>query len=83
MGSRPPRLRGFGEQCEIEALDGFAPFGGQLGADAPFVFQTRNFMAAGAAEVANPFFAFVFELGVVHERSIAVGRRFLLLQGDR
>src|SRR6202022_3734609 len=68
-------LGGFGQQSEIEALDGFAALGGQLRADAAFVFETGNFVAASAAEMANPLFAFVLELGIVHEGSFRVRGR--------
>src|SRR5258707_1179204 len=73
-------LGGFGQQSEIEAFDGFAALGGQLRADAAFVFEARNFVAAGAAEMANPLLAFVLELGIVHEGSIRVRGRLLLFQ---
>jgi hypothetical protein len=65
-------LRGFGEQSEIEALDRFAALGGQLSANAAFVFQPGNFVTARASEVANPLLAFFLNLGIVHERSIRI-----------
>src|SRR5438445_12101727 len=39
-------------------------------------------MAARTAEISNPFFAFVLEIRIVHERGIGIGRRLHLLQGD-
>src|SRR5260370_41272587 len=40
-------------------------------------------MAAGAAKVANPLFAFVFQIRIVHERGIGVGGGLLFFQGDQ
>src|SRR2546427_2166059 len=71
------------EQCKIQALDWFAAFDGELGANAAFVFQAGDFMASGTAEVANPLLAFVFQIRVVHERRIGIGGRLLLFQGDQ
>src|SRR3989475_1414498 len=71
------------EQRKIQALDWFAAFDGELGANAAFVFQAGDFMASGTAEVANPLLAFVFQIRVVHERRIGIGGRLLLFQGDQ
>src|ERR1700687_2093739 len=76
-------LRSFGQQCKIQSLDWFAAFRGQLRADAPFVFQARNFVAAGAAKVANPLLAVVLQLGIIHEGSIRVGGRLLFFQSNQ
>src|SRR5260370_9499765 len=40
-------------------------------------------MAAGAAKVANPLFAFVFQSRNVHERGIGIGGGLLFFQGDQ
>src|SRR5437667_9206724 len=69
MIPRPPRstlfpyttlFRSFREQGEIQPLDRFAAFNGQLRADAAFVLEAGNFMATGAAEMANPLLAMKF-----------------------
>ncbi len=73
-------LGDIGEQREIQALDGFAAFDGQLRANATFILKAGNFMASSAAEVANPLFALVFQIRIVHERSIGVGGLLLLFQ---
>ena len=57
----------FGEQREIQALDGLAAFVGQLGADAAFVFEAGDFVAAGATIELHQRLALVLELGIVHE----------------
>ena len=57
----------FGEQREIQALDGLAAFVGEFGADAAFVFEAGDFMAAGAAVELHQRLALGLELGIVHE----------------
>ena len=54
LGVFAAALRGFGEQREVEALDRLAAFEGQFGADAAFIFEAGNFVAAGAAVSAGP-----------------------------
>src|SRR5215472_15716518 len=75
-------LGNFGEQREVQALDGLAAFGGQFGADAAFVFEAGNFMAAGTAKELNPLLAFRLEIRIIHEGSVGVIRRILLLLRD-
>src|SRR5438552_359462 len=75
-------LGNFREQCEIQTLDWLAALDGQLGADAAFFLEAGNFMATGAAEMANPLLAFVFQIWIVHEGGIRVRGRLLLFQCD-
>src|SRR6266852_3455003 len=75
-------LGDIGEQSEIQALDWFAAFDGQLGADAAFFLEAGDFMASGAAEVTNPLLAFIFQIWIVLEGGIGVGGRLLLFQSD-
>ncbi len=75
-------LGDFREQREIQPLDWFAAFGGQLGTDAAFIFKAGNFVASEATEVANPLFAFRPQIRIVHERGVSVGGRLLLFQSD-
>src|SRR5438445_2234288 len=75
-------LGNFREQCEIQTLDWFAALDGQLRADAAFFLEAGNFMATGAAEMANPLLAFVFQIRIVHEGGIRVRGRLLLFQCD-
>src|SRR6266571_2397849 len=76
-------LSNFGKQCEIQTLDWFAAFDGELGADAAFFLKAGNFMASGTAEVANPLFAFVFQIRIFHEGGIGIGGRSLFSQRDQ
>ena len=79
LGLLAAALRNFGEQSEIQTLDRLAAFVGQLGADAAFILEARNLMAAGAAVMTNPLLAFFLQLGIVHEGSCGIGGRLLLL----
>src|ERR1700741_1759789 len=85
IGDRLPAaaLRGFGQQGKIQSLDWFAAFRGQLRADAPFVFQARDFVAAGTTKVTNPLFAFFLQLRIVHKGGLRIGGRLLLFQSDK
>jgi KUP system potassium uptake protein len=60
-------LRDFRKQSEIKAFNRFAAFEGELCADAPFLFEARDFMTSGATKMANPLPALVLQLGIVHE----------------
>ena len=64
----------FGEEREIETLDRLRAFVRQLGADAAFVFEAADFVAAGAAVVTDQLFALGSLCGIVHETRIGVGR---------
>src|SRR5580658_47375 len=77
LGIFAAALGDFGEQREVEALDRLAAFVREFGADAAFIFETRDLVAAGAAKITDPLLAVVFQLGIVHERSIRVGGRLL------
>ena len=67
-------LRNFGQPAEVEAIDGLAAFGGELGADAPFLFEAGNLVAAGAAIIFHERLALGHEAGIVHERRGSVTR---------
>src|SRR6266849_7066661 len=73
FGTLAATLRNFGKQSEIEPLYGLAAFVGQLGADAAFVFEAGNLVAARAAVVPNPLLALFFQLRVFHEGSRSIG----------
>ena len=68
-------LGGFREECEVQTLNRFAALDSQFRTDAAFIFEAGNFMAAGAAEMLDPFLACVFQIGIVHERRIGVCRQ--------
>src|SRR6202044_607104 len=72
-------LRYSRKQSEIETLDRLAAFVSELGADAAFILHAGNLVASTAAKVTDPLLAFVFQLGVIHERGIRVGRWLLFL----
>ena len=72
----------FGEQREVQALDGLAAFVGEFGADAAFVFEAGDFVAAGAAVVLHQLLALGLELRIVHEIGGGVGGVGMLL-GDQ
>src|SRR5713226_7202673 len=75
-------LGDIGEQSKVQALDGFAAFDGEFGANAAFVLEAGDFVATGAAEVSHPLLAFRFQIRIVHERGVGVGGRLLLFQSD-
>src|SRR6185312_4696775 len=72
-------LRHIGEERKIQTLDGLAAFIRQLGADAAFILEARNFMASGAAVVSNPRLALFLQRGIVHVGSLGVGGRLFFL----
>src|SRR6516164_853009 len=69
------------EQSKVQALDRLTAFKSQLRADAAFILETRDFMAARAAKVTDPPLALFFEARIVHERSVRIARRLLCLLG--
>src|SRR5216684_4551647 len=75
-------LGDIGEQSKVQALDGFAAFDGEFGANAAFVLEAGDFVATGAAKVADPLLPFRFQTRIVHERCIGVGGGLLFFQGD-
>src|SRR5215469_15474046 len=83
LGIFATSLRGFSGEREVETLDRLAAFEGKFGANAALVFKACDLVASGAAEMAQPPLAFVFQVGVVHERRVGVRRRFLLLLRDQ
>src|SRR5258708_7442657 len=60
-------LRGFRQEGEIKTINRFAALEGELCADATFFFQAGDLVAAGAAKVANPLFAVLFQSGIIHK----------------
>ena len=55
------------KECEIEAFDWLAAFVRQLSANAAFVFEAGNFVAAGAAIVLDEFLAVLLQVWIIHE----------------
>src|SRR3989338_2121198 len=72
-----------GQQGEVQTVNGFAALEGELGADAAFFFEAGDFVAAGAAVVADPEAALVFELGIFHPVGLGIGGGGLLLLGHQ
>ncbi len=70
----------FGVEREIQALDGLAAFVGELGADAAFILEAGNFVAAGAAVMLDQRLALLLELRIVHEIRGRVGCVGMLLR---
>ena len=72
FGIAAAALRWRGEQREVETLNRLAAFIGQLSADAAFIFEAGNLMAARAAIMPHPFLAFLFQRGIIHECGVCI-----------
>jgi len=65
-------LGSFREQFEVQALNRFCCLQWSVLSDAAFVLEAGDFMASGAAEVANPLLAPPPSNRIVHEGRISV-----------